>query len=119
MEQGAHIVCRRRVTIGRQVTFAPRCVIVDADHPYQDVDTEMSIGARLQDGPSFVEIGDRAFLGAGVVVLPNVRIGKHCVVGANSVVTRSLPDYTVCAGSPAKVLRRYDPETKAWVVEKS
>lgn len=115
MEQGAHIVCRQRVIIGRNVALAANCSVVDADHHYQDVEVDQSVGKHFQEGPSFVEIGDRAFLGVGVVVLPNVRIGAHCVVGANSVVTKSLPDYTVCAGAPAKVVRRYDSVKKEWV----
>ena len=59
----------------------------------------------VADDEGFVEIGAGSFLGIGCVVLPNVRIGKGCVIGANSVVTRSIPDYSVAAGAPAVVLR--------------
>lgn len=114
-EQGLHLVCSSRVTIGNCVTFAPRVTIVDTNHPYEDVSDPSSIGARLEDTDSFVEIKDQAFLGTNVVVLPNVVIGKYCIVGANSVVSKSLPDYTVCAGSPARPIKQYDHEAKKWV----
>ncbi len=61
------------------------------------------------------EIGDGSFIGFGSVILPNVRIGVQVVIGANSVVTADIPDYSVAAGSPAIVLKRYDWEKQAWV----
>ena len=45
----------------------------------------------------------------------NVKIGKHCVIGANSVVTKNIPDYSVAIGSPAKVIKKYNFESKKWV----
>jgi acetyltransferase-like isoleucine patch superfamily enzyme len=48
------------------------------------------------------------------VVLPGVTIGKHVVIGANAVVTRDIPDFSVAVGSPARVVRRYD-EALGWV----
>ena len=43
-----------------------------------------------------------------------VEIGKHCVIGANSVVTHDIPDYCVAAGSPCKVLKRYNMVSREW-----
>lgn len=114
IEQHVHIICRCKVTIGKNVSITPRCTIVDTIHPFTDVEKEESMGSRIDNSPSFVEIGDQAFLGAGVVVMPNVRIGKYCIVGANSVVTKSLPDYSVCAGSPARVIKQYDFNSYCW-----
>ena len=45
----------------------------------------------------------------------NVKIGRHCVVGANSVVTKDIPDYSIAVGSPAKVVKHYDFDRKEWV----
>jgi acetyltransferase-like isoleucine patch superfamily enzyme len=115
IEQNAHIVCHSRVEIGPRVTVAPHCAIVDVIHPYEDVDDPSPVGSRISDEDSFVEIGEGAFLGFGVVVLPNVRIGKHAYIGANSVVTRDVPAYTIVAGAPASALRRYDFSIRAWV----
>jgi len=61
-----------------------------------------------------VSIGDGSWLGHGVVVLPGARIGRHVVVGANSVVTGEIPDRSVAVGAPARVVRRHDP-ARGWV----
>ncbi|MDL2211211.1 acyltransferase, partial [Bacteroides sp. OttesenSCG-928-M17] len=52
---------------------------------------------------------------ANAVILPGVTIGEHCVVAAGSIVSQSIPPYSVCAGVPAKVLKQYDFERKEWV----
>lgn len=58
-----------------------------------------------------VRIGRGAWIGAGATILPGVTIGENAVVGAASVVTRDVPDNTIVAGNPAKVLRTFDPST--------
>ena len=60
-----------------------------------------------------VEIGEGSWLGENVCVL-GTHIGKHCVIGANSVVTKDIPDYSVAVGIPAKVIKRFDLESKSW-----
>lgn len=55
-----------------------------------------------------VSIGDGSYIGINAVIVGNVKIGKHCVIGANSVVTKDVPDYCVAVGSPAKVVKRYN-----------
>ena len=55
-----------------------------------------------------VTIGDNVFIGAGTVVLPNVVIGSNVIVGANSTVTHNIPDNTVIAGNPAKIIDSLD-----------
>jgi acetyltransferase-like isoleucine patch superfamily enzyme len=57
-----------------------------------------------------VRIGDGSWLGHGTVVLPGATIGRHVVIGANSVVRGDIPDFTVAAGNPARVLRRMRPD---------
>ena len=52
-----------------------------------------------------VSIGEGSYIGINAVIVGNVRIGRHCVVGANSVVTKDVPDYGVAVGSPAKVIK--------------
>ena len=66
----------------------------------------------IQNGT--VEIGERSWLGENVCVLGAI-IGKHCVIGANSVVTHDIPDYSVAVGAPAKVIRKYDFSSKEWI----
>ena len=115
IEQDVHIVCHSRIRIGNNVSVTGRCSIVDVTHPYDDVNDPEKIGARIKDEDSFVEIDDGSFIGVGSVILPNVRIGKCVVVGANSVVTHDIPDYSVAGGAPAVILKRYDFAKKAWI----
>jgi acetyltransferase-like isoleucine patch superfamily enzyme len=114
IEQNVHIVCHSRVEIGREVSITGHCCIVDVTHPYSDMSDPRKIGARIKDEDSFVAIGDESFLGFGTVVLPNVRIGRRCVIGALSVVVADVPDYSVAAGSPARIIKQYDPATHLW-----
>lgn len=115
IEQNVHIICHSRVHIGNNVSITGHCAIVDTTHPYEDVHDPRPIGGRILDEESYVEIGDESFLGFGSMVMPNVRIGKHCVVGANACVTKDVPDYCVVAGNPAVVIRRYDPASGTWI----
>lgn len=114
IEQNVHIVCHSRIRIGKNVSITGNCAIVDVTHPFADVRSQTKIGARISDEDSFVEIGDGSFLGYGCVVLPNVRIGTCAVIGANSVVVSDIPDYSVAAGAPAIVLKRYDWKQSSW-----
>lgn len=119
IEQNVHIICQSRVHIGDNVSITGNCAIVDTTHPYEDVHDPTRIGARILDEDSYVEIGDGSFLGFGVIVLPNVRIGTYCVIGANSCVTKDVPDYSVAAGNPAVVIRRYNSIVGEWVLQPS
>lgn len=55
------------------------------------------------------------WIGTNVSIIGNVNIGKHCVIGANSVVTHNIPDYSVAVGCPARVIKRYDFNQNKWV----
>jgi acetyltransferase-like isoleucine patch superfamily enzyme len=114
IEQNVHLICHSRLIIGNDVSITGHCAIVDVTHPYADVHSPIKIGMRILDEDSFVEIGEGSFLGFGTVVMPNVRIGKYCVLGAHSVVTTDVPDYSVAAGNPASIVRRYDHECAVW-----
>jgi acetyltransferase-like isoleucine patch superfamily enzyme len=65
-----------------------------------------------------IRIEKNCWLGYGAVVLcgsGQVTIGRNSVIGANCVVTRSVPPYSIMAGNPAKLIKMYDPESKKWV----
>lgn len=62
-----------------------------------------------------VYIGANTFIGYGVSVMPGVTLGKNCIVGTRSVVTHSFPDYSMIAGSPAKLLKTYCFKEKEWI----
>ncbi|WP_082071837.1 acyltransferase [Pseudarthrobacter chlorophenolicus] len=67
---------------------------------------------RDQEGRRFryarVEIGSDVFVGIGSIIMPGVKVGDRCVIGAGSVVTKSIPDGSVVAGNPARLLMSYD-----------
>lgn len=114
IEQGVHIVCQCEVTIEDEVSITPYCAIVDTYHPHDPPHLPPKIGDRLPTVPTFVHIGKGTFIGMQTVILPNVRIGKGCVIGAGSVVDRDIPDYSMAAGSPARVVAAFDPATGRW-----
>jgi acetyltransferase-like isoleucine patch superfamily enzyme len=62
-----------------------------------------------------VRIGAYSFIGYRVCIMPGVSLGKHSVVGANSVVTRSFSGYSMIAGAPAKLVKTYSPTSREWV----
>jgi acetyltransferase-like isoleucine patch superfamily enzyme len=61
-----------------------------------------------------VRIGARSFIGYGARILPGVELGEHCIVGANSVVTKSFDAFSMVAGAPAKIIKRYNPSSRQW-----
>jgi acetyltransferase-like isoleucine patch superfamily enzyme len=83
--------------------FANGCFISDAAHRFTDPDLPVPWQGFTTKGPTI--IGDNVWCGANVVVTSGVTIGQRCVIGANSVVTTSLPPFSIAAGAPAKVLR--------------
>ena len=115
IEQGSHIVCQCDVTIDDDVSITPYCAIVDTHHPYDPPDVTPKIGNRLPTERSFVHIGAGTFIGLRATIMPNVRIGRCCVIGAGSVVTKDIPDFSIAVGSPARVTATFDPSTRAWV----
>jgi acetyltransferase-like isoleucine patch superfamily enzyme len=115
IEQNVHIVCHCRVSIGSRVSITGNCSIADVIHPYENAEDLSNISSRIHDEDTFIEIGDGSFIGFGSVILPNVAIGKHVVIGANSVVVHDIPDYSVAVGAPAVVIKRFDFMKREWV----
>lgn len=101
--------CRISITnsleIGEKVLLSPNVYITDCDHEYRNVDIPVIDQGIVQKGQT-VYIGDGSYIGINAVIVGNVKIGKHCVIGANSVVTRDVQDYCVAVGSPARVIKR-------------
>ena len=101
---GATICAARKVTIGANVLIGANVVICDTDfHPIRPE------GRRYNSNPqeisvSPVVIEDNVFIGTGAMVLKGVHIGKNSVIGAGSIVTKSIPENVVAAGNPAKVI---------------
>jgi acetyltransferase-like isoleucine patch superfamily enzyme len=92
------------IVLGKHLAIAAHCYIGGGFYHADRIDIPMLEQGIYSKGPVIIE--DDVWLGAGTVVLDNVRIGKGCIVGAGSVVTRDLPEFTVSVGVPARVKRR-------------
>jgi acetyltransferase-like isoleucine patch superfamily enzyme len=90
------------VKIGDNVLISDRVFISDADHII--VNRNIPIKNQGDEFKGEVSIGDGSWLGIGSVILPGVKIGKHCVVGANSVISRNIPDYSIFSGNNGKFI---------------
>jgi acetyltransferase-like isoleucine patch superfamily enzyme len=106
------IAAAGRITIGESVMIGQQCCIVDMNHGYEDVTRPVKAQAVRVRGE--IRIGDGSWLGAHCVVVGGVTIGRHCTVGAHSLVNHDLPDFCVAAGTPARILKRYDGESRTW-----
>ena len=107
-----HITAVRDVVIGDHVLTANNVYISDNLHEYEDISRPiLHQRVRFNRG---VCIGDGSWIGENVSIL-GARIGKHCVIGANAVVTHDIPDYSVAVGVPAVVIRAFDPQLRQWV----
>lgn len=95
------------VRIGREVLVARNVYI--ADHDHSCADTSRAVMHQGVDNVGEVVIDDGAWLGQNVVVTSGVRIGRGAAVGANAVVTKDVPDYSLAVGSPARVVKSWDP----------
>jgi acetyltransferase-like isoleucine patch superfamily enzyme len=100
---GVMVAALELVEIGDHCMFANGCFITDADHRVDDPHLPITWQGFTSRGPT--RIGDNVWCGANVVITSGVSVGERCVVGANSVVTRDLPPFSVAAGAPARVIR--------------
>jgi acetyltransferase-like isoleucine patch superfamily enzyme len=106
------IGCSNEIVIEDNVTLAPHVHITDRNHQYTDITTPICRQPTETPGP--IHIKADSWLGFGVQVMPGVTIGRHCVIAAGSVVTKDIPDYSVAAGIPAKVIKRYNISAGQW-----
>lgn len=104
INSGVYIATQNKVKIGDDVTLSTRCMLLDSG---------LRFGAEVPSDAhehldGFISIEDGVWVGAGAIILPNVVVGKRSVIGAGSVVTRSIPAGCVVAGNPAKIIRRFE-----------
>lgn len=89
--------------IGDNVMIATSCVIISSNHNFDRVDIPMTSQGVTSKG---IRIGNDVWLGARVVVLDGVEIGEGSIIGAGSVVSKSIPPYSIAVGVPAKVIKQ-------------
>lgn len=107
-----HIFAINKISIGKNVLTADKVYISDNSHSYDDVN--MPIKDQPVKFIGEVIIGDNSWIGENVCIM-GVKIGRNCVIGANSVVTKDIPDYCIAVGIPAKVIKKFDFLTGAWI----
>jgi len=114
-----HIGAVESVEVGNDVLIASKVYISDHDHgTYSGDGFPVSLPTELQSEKlllvSPVHIGNNVWLGEGVCVLKGVSIGDNSIIGAASVVTKSIPPNSIAVGIPAKVVKRFDFDLKVW-----
>lgn len=99
------------VKIGNDVMLAQHIVVSGLNHGYEDITIAPS---KQPVSCKQIIIKDKVWIGANAVITAGTTIGEHAVVGAGSVVTKDVPDYTIVAGNPAKPIKKYNHNSKAW-----
>ena len=95
--------CGGVITVGNNVIIGPMTILRAANHRADDINTPIRDQGHR---PGVIIIEDDVWLGSGVVILPDVRIGRSSIIGAGSVVTKDIPAFSVVVGIPGKVIRQ-------------
>ncbi|MFI3201320.1 MAG: acyltransferase [Eubacteriales bacterium] len=92
------------ITIGKNVMMGPDCMIFTRNHNFENKDITMCKQgfSKTKD----VVIGNDVWIGARVIILPGVKVGDGCIIGAGSVVTKDVESYSVVAGNPAVIIKQ-------------
>jgi len=101
-ELGQFSLIHANVKIGSYVIMGPNVKIYTRNHNFESLDTPIALQGKSSK-PTI--IGDDVWIGANVVILPGVEVGNHAIIAAGSIVTKSVPDYAIIGGNPAKVIK--------------
>lgn len=112
ISESCFISACHRIMIEENVGISPNVMIIDNSRKPGDI-SRPSKEQEVQVGS--VHIGADSWIAYGACIFPNVTIGKHCIIGALSVVTKDIPDYSVAMGSPAKVVKQFNFEKRQWL----
>ena len=92
--------------------MAQNITVSGLNHLYEDVQRRPIHAQGVSTAPIVIE--DNSWIGANVVVVAGVTIGKHAVIAAGSIVTKDIPPYSVAVGNPARVIKQFNFETNTW-----
>lgn len=119
MNDFVHITGVSNVIIGDNVLLASKIFVSDSNHgAYSGKEFDSSPETPPRKRPleyKPVNIGDNVWIGESVSILGGVKIGKGAIIGANSVVAKDIPPYTIAVGIPAIPIKEYDFEKKKWI----
>jgi len=99
------------VKIGNDIRLAQNVVMSGLNHNYEDISIPIS-KQGVTTSPIIIE--DESWIGANSVVLPGVTVGKHCIIAAGSIVTKTIPEYSVVAGNPARIIKQFNKMDNRW-----
>jgi len=109
--QNVHITSASNLIIGSSTTILANVFITNFDHDYRDINVHV-MNQKFIINETF--IGENCYIGIGSCIQAGTILGRQCVVGANSVVRGTFPDFSVIAGVPAKIIKRYNQKTLRW-----
>lgn len=106
-----HLTAGNILHIKSNTTISSNVLITDIKHEYRNIDL------HIMDQPLIIkktEIGPNCFIGTGAVIDAGTILGKHCIVGANTVITGEYPDYCVIIGIPGRIIKKYNHTQQIW-----
>lgn len=110
--QNFHITAsNNELYIGEDTTISGNVFITNIDHDYQEIDKHIMDQKMIT---RTTQIGKNCFIGYGAAIQAGTILGDQCIVGTNSVVRGTFPDRCVIVGSPARIVKKYNMDTKAW-----
>lgn len=112
IQQNIHLTCASHIEVGRFTSLGANVSITDIHHPYENINLPIE---KQPIQTREVIIGEDCKIYNNAVILPGTILGKHCTVGANSVVSGTFPDFSVIVGAPAKVVKRYSFTKQSWL----
>jgi len=122
MNDYVHISATDCVEIGDGCLFASHIYISDNSHGRYEGGANDSSPEVAPDHREYisgpVKIGKNCWLGEGVIVMPGVTIGDGCIIGAHSIVKEGVPPASIAVGSPARIIKYYNYDTKCWEIVK-
>jgi acetyltransferase-like isoleucine patch superfamily enzyme len=109
------LAAHAQITIEDDVLFAANVNLTDGLHGFEHADEPYKYQPIFRIAPIVIKRG--CWIGQNVVIMPGVTIGELSIIGANSVVTQSIPARCIAVGAPARVIKKWDEATGRWVPE--